>query len=355
MSANVNGKRQCVTCNKGSGILICDGCQQLFCSKHTIEHRQKLANQLDEVMQDYDLFQQELDKLKLNNSLLKKIDKWEEESITKIQVAAEVARADLMEILTNSKQRIFKTCHDIALNVQSSREADDFCESDIKEWMKKLDELKTQYTTPPTIKLTENKYSVIPLIMIKTNNSTKTMLRRSRSSLLCIAQERFSQVFGTAIIEDEDLLARHIGCRGEYGFVFGERQYSTGRHMIRFMIEFNRLFFDTYLGCVSSKLKNSTMNYNSSFVAGWFGCNEIYQHGICEANDKETGYDSSEIRTKDILCLTFDCDKHQIELTHESTNKTHILPVNLEKAPFPWQLFVVLSRPDDRIKILDNI
>ena len=70
-----------------------------FCGKHVIEHRQELAGQLDNIMQEHDLIQQEIEQPSLTiNSLLKQIDKWEKESIAKIQVAAETARATLEEI-----------------------------------------------------------------------------------------------------------------------------------------------------------------------------------------------------------------------------------------------------------------
>ena len=147
MSASVTGKKQCVTCNKSGGIMTCDGCQQSFCGKHVIEHRQELTNQLDGIMQEHDLLQQELEQSSIDNSLLQQIDKWEKESITKIQVAAEAARADLQQILDKSKEQISKTCHDIAINLRSSREADDFSENDLNRWMEQLKELKLEITS----------------------------------------------------------------------------------------------------------------------------------------------------------------------------------------------------------------
>ncbi|UJR32156.1 hypothetical protein I4U23_019623 [Adineta vaga] len=115
MSASAMNKKQCVTCNKSGGILICDGCQQSFCGKHVIEHRQELAGQLDNIMQEHDLLQQDLlQPSSKKDALLERIDHWEKYSIAKIQMAAETARTTLKELLEQSKERLAKKFPDIA-------------------------------------------------------------------------------------------------------------------------------------------------------------------------------------------------------------------------------------------------
>ena len=79
---------------------------------------------------------------------------------------------------------------------------------------------------------------------------------------------------------------------------------------------------------------------------------EVYQHKVVNRNSKDHGYKSDEIKTNDVLQLTFDCEKRQIELFQERTNKRHTLAVNIDKAPFPWQLLLVLSRNNDSVRIL---
>ncbi|CAF3468474.1 unnamed protein product [Rotaria sp. Silwood2] len=154
MSASASNKKQCVLCNKSGGIMICEGCQQAFCGKHVIEHRQTLSGQLDNIMQEHDLLQQELAQPSLKkNPLLKKIDKWEKDSIAKIQVAAETARKTLQELLEQSKERLSKTCRDITENLRASQEADDFSENDLQRWKKQLKELQLEITSPSSAKL----------------------------------------------------------------------------------------------------------------------------------------------------------------------------------------------------------
>jgi hypothetical protein len=286
MSASVSEKKQCITCSKSGGIMICDGCQQTFCGKHVIEHRQKLANQLDGIMQEHDLLQQELGQSSIDNFLLKQINKWEKESIRKIQLAAEAARADLVETLDRSKKQLSKACHDIAVNLRTSREADDFSENDLDRWMKQLKALKMEVTSPPSIKLIEDEHGVIPLIAIKKSRFTeKTSAKEKESSILIhsagrIAQERFSKVFGTVTLDEKGFVTRHVGRNSEYVSVLGKQLYSHGRQMVRFKIRFNDTLYNTYFGCISSQANVSTISYGSSFTVGWFGCNQIYHHGF---------------------------------------------------------------------------
>jgi hypothetical protein len=341
--------------------MVCDGCQQSFCGKHVIEHRQNLAKQLDVIMQEHDLLQQELGQSSIDNSLLKQINKWEKESITKIQVAAEAARADLVESLDRSKKQLSKACQDIAVNLRTSREADDFSENDLDRWIEQLKELKMEFTSLPSIKLIEDEHGAIPLIAIKSNRFTeKTSAKSDKSSIPTysvgrIVQERFSQAFGTVALEDEGFVARRVGRGWEYVSILGEQLYSHGRHMVRFLIKFDKNLHHIYFGCISSLASGKTLDHSSSFAVGWFGCNQIYQHGVRKGNYEKTRYDSSEIRSNDILHLIFDCEKRQIELFHERTNKINILSVNLDSAPFPWQLLIVLTAQDDCVRILPNI
>jgi len=356
MSASVTGKKQCATCSKSGGIMICDGCQQPFCGKHSVEHRQELTNQLDGIMQEHDLLQQELGQSSIDNSLLKQINKWEKESITKIQVSAEAARADLRQILDRSKEQISKACHDIAVNLRSSREADDFSEDDLNRWMEQLKELKLEITSPPSTKLVEDKHSPIHLITIKysTFKSTKPTKSKQISILepppLSVPREKFLRVFGRATLNEDGSGVWHTGDYREYVYILGEQLYSQSRHVIRFKIEYEDDVYNIFFGCISSQATNKEIKFSSSAATGWFGYNEAYQNGIVD----ESHYDSDTIKTNDILSLTFDCEKYQIELCHERKNKTYTLQIDIEKAPFPWRLLVVLDHFNDCVRILPN-
>jgi hypothetical protein len=305
-------------CPKSGGIMTCDGCLQAFCGKHSVEHRQQLTNQLDGIMQEHDLIQNELRQSSKHNSLSKKIDKWEKESITKIQFAAETARADLKRLLDTPKESISKACHDIAVNLRSSRENDDFSENDLTRWMDQLKELNLEIHSPSSFKLIEDKKSVIYLITIQNSNSTnkkhvgsRELFPSSRSPMLS-THERFSQVFGPAILEKEGLLAKYAGSTGAYAHILGEQLYSQGRYITRFKIQCNTKLYDIFFGCISSEGDTGSIRYDSPFAVGWYGANEVHRHGLYMSDSDIHGYDSNNIKTDDVLILTFDCEKKQL-------------------------------------------
>ena len=82
------------TCSK------CEGCSQIFCFNHLTDHRQELSQQLDEIEINRDIFRQTLNE-QINNPkkhlLIKQIDKWEEDSIKKIQQTAKECRQILLQ------------------------------------------------------------------------------------------------------------------------------------------------------------------------------------------------------------------------------------------------------------------
>jgi hypothetical protein len=338
-------KTQCITCNKSGGVITCNGCYQKFCGKHSIDHRQQLANQLDGIMQEHDLLKQELGQSFTDQTLFKNIDQWEKDSIAKIQITAETARVDLREMINKSKERFSKEYHDIAMNLRSSREADNYSEHELNHWKEQLKQLHLQIISPLSVQIIENEWSIIDLIETQNNNSIKNISTTN-------TQDRFSKVIGSAILNEGGFLAKHSDENWNYEYILGEQLYSNGRHTLRFKIEQNGIPYNIFFGCISSQAIGSRISIQSSFSVGWFGHNQVYQNGTRNSNPKLHGYNSSEIATNDILHLTFDCDKKQIELFHEDTNKTHILRVNIKKAPFPWQLLMVLTDKDDCVRIL---
>jgi len=343
----MNDKKQCVTCDKNAGIMTCNGCQQIFCGKHSIEHRQQLANQLDGMLREHNLLQREFERSFKVHPLFKKIDLWEKESIAKIQATAETARTNLRQMIDKSKEPLSKTYADIAMNLRSSREADDYSEKELNRWMKQLKQLKIEITSPLPVKLIENEWSVIKLITIKDDNT-------SRKMSISITQEKFSKVIGSVILDDDGLIAKHANNDWNYEYVLGEQFYSEGRHTILFKIEQSGIPYNIFFGCISSEAIQSRISVKSPFTVGWFGFNQVYQHGIRNDNLNLHGYNSNVIAANDVLYLTFDCDKKQIELFHEDTNKRHILSVNIEQAPLPWQLLMMLTDKDDCVRIIST-
>ncbi|CAF0766117.1 unnamed protein product [Adineta ricciae] len=350
MSASAVSKKQCVTCNKGGGVLTCDGCQQSFCGKHVIEHRQELAGQLDNIMQEHDLLQQEFHQpSSKKDSLLKKIDKWEKDSIEKIQIAAETARKALEEMLQQVKEEFATKFPIIVETLRASREADDFSEHDLDRWRKQLKELTAEMKSSSIASFVADKNEPIFLRKLQksgstpqppatTTNSTcpsSASTASSTASRKPRLQAGFAQILGPILIEDDGLCAKHTGLTSDYAYVRGRLLYSGGSHTIRF------------------KLEKFKKQYQISSV-GWFGYNQTYEHGSCVSDCKKHGYNSNKMEINDILRLTFDCDRRVIQLFHERLKLTHTLKVNIDETPYPWQLLVVLFHSGDCVKVLND-
>ena len=354
-------KRYCIACNKTGIIMLCDRCEQTYCDKHIAEHRQKLPNQLNEIMHEHELIQDELRQTTNNQSLFQTVDQWENDSIVKIQTTAQTLRDELREMITSSKQRLSTTCRDLVENLRSNRDQGAFCQHDLAQTMRQLQQLKSKVSSRLSVQLVEDKQSTIRLLTLK--GSDVRHEDHEKAKVISIAkrkgtseqQEHFSKIItGSASITHGGLLVKQTNSNSSPTYILGEQLYSKVRHTIRFRLEQCQTPYNIFLGGVSSKLTPDKIHYKSSSVAGWFHNNEVYHHGICDTNVKMHRYESSKLETSDIVSLTFDCDQKLIELYPERTKKIHELPIDTAKMPFPWQILIILSHENDAVKILYN-
>lgn len=102
-------KTFCSTCgNKSVGIFKCEGCGQTFCRKHSNEHRDHLNRQLDDIVLDFDVLQQTIVETKdvaNYHPVMQEIQKWEKESLEKIQQTANEARQRLNALIEVSQSK----------------------------------------------------------------------------------------------------------------------------------------------------------------------------------------------------------------------------------------------------------
>jgi len=171
MYASINSKKNCPKCEKGTGAFSCDGCQQSFCLKHVAEHRQELICQMDNIEQEHDIFQEDLlNQIEKQNEhiLFNRIDRWENESINKIEQIAKQSRIELKQILDNINNYGQKSLNKIFLKLRRAREFDDFFENDLARWTQQLNHLRAEIECMSNnINITnDNSTSVIKFIKI---------------------------------------------------------------------------------------------------------------------------------------------------------------------------------------------
>jgi hypothetical protein len=330
-SSTEETKVLCVVCNKAKGIYKCEGCSRIFCPKHSIDHRNELNVQLEEVAVTHDLVQQTLIQQEQDpqqHPLLKKINQWEKKSIDIIRQTAEKARNELLKGATRYTTEVKQKLQILSNELRQGREDNDFSEIDLRKWTQKLEELKTELLNPVNITIREDSTPLITNIGIDCQDATDV----------------FERVCSNAQIKENGRLA--VGT-GEHTEIRGKREYNTGRYTLRFGVE--QLVQNGWImfGIISKSESMKNTSYTSPSTYAWSNRNQIYANGLYK------GEDTLEITQNDIIILTLDCDQRKIELKNKRMNRGIELSVDINKCPFPWQLHLNLLVANTRVRILN--
>jgi hypothetical protein len=147
--ATTNDKTRCIVCDKDRTTFKCRGCVEEFCYKHLGEHQQELNKQLDEIEVNRDLFRQsptEKTEIPNNHTMIQQIDKWEHDSINKIQQTAEEAREILLNNTTEYIHQIEIKLNKLTDNVRQCRQENDFNEINLRHFQEELKQLTKELT-----------------------------------------------------------------------------------------------------------------------------------------------------------------------------------------------------------------
>ena len=356
--ASVTTKKTCAKCNKGAGIAMCHGCEQSFCTKHFIEHRQELSLQMDNVGQEHDVLCRDLTNEQGTHPLLDRINQWEQESIIKIQVAAEMTRADLQQLLKKAKSNLKTSVTKMTEELQSSRESDDYTEVDIKKWTNQLQELRKMLESPLTISINYeyDSRSVIRLIKVSNEQSSSSLNQASQvhelndrisSNLGMTVRERFADMFRHITLLEGGLVAIRKDDSIYESYVGGIGQYSSGTHYIRFRIEKRNPFGSFFLGIVSGSEIMTNNILQSTSCHGW----RDLDYYIVGGKENSQSYDRI-IKTGDEVTLMLDCTNLRIQLEHYRTKRIVDMPIDLRLCAFPWKIVIAMCVKNDCVRIL---
>jgi hypothetical protein len=336
--ASTSSRKHCANGDdcKQSAAALCEGCSKALCTKHFIDHRRLLGEELNLIITEHDQFQQTLDQQKNNSDShpsIKQINEWENESIVRIQQKAKELREQLLQLTIVHLDDISKKLRNLSETLQEGREHDSFVETDLQQWKKTIDDLKSNFDSPSTFSI--SRHNENPLV-------------QNISVDLMETTELFERVFDNRIrIEDNGQVAIH-DATNNYSEIRGKNVYESGRHRIRLRIEQSTDSW-TLLGINSESALLQNRSFKSKSAYGWVNNNFLWLNGECQPN-KSTA--RIEMKTNDTISLLFDCDNHKISMTNERTNAKYELPVNIDHCPFPWQLHVNLSEPNSRVRIL---
>jgi hypothetical protein len=354
--ASTSSKTPCVTCGKGAGLFKCEGCLQTFCTKHVVEHRQTLHQQLDEIIMEHDCLQQTIVENKNQcHPLLNYIYEWEEKSIKKIQQLARETREKVDELENEQKSQFLYTILNVKFmyvyigtvseelkvltgRIKKAREEDDFFETDLNKWISTLERLKHELMTSP-LSSSVKEDQTVPLIY-----QLKLIPKTSNSKFLEMEDENISQhlqnelklmsredIFGCclpgATIEDNGRLVIHSkgGCSVE---VRGKVEYSSGKHRFRLQIDKNTLGLWVFFGIISTLTPMAINSCESSSAYGWVDYNDFFLAGVRQ-NNQITGK-FSHTREKDIISLMFDCTTRKIHYMNERSQQSQQLDIDIK-------------------------
>jgi len=367
--ATTAAKKPCGKCSKGGGVTTCDGCQQSFCTKHFVEHRQELSQQMNNISQDHELFRRDMTKEIPKHPFLTRIDTWERESIGKIQATAEAARADLRQLLDRTKNDLKNSVEKMTYELHSCQQSDDFTENDLKRWAEQLKELRKKLDTPSTIFIgnDDDTKSSIRLIRVYDKQHHQQQQQRPFSSMIrppeqrihnikdikgtvSVINEKFGEIDGKATLSEDNLLVTCcLASILTQPIIYGVNRYSTGKHQIRFRIEKMgdlRLFFGIIRSLENISRSGQAQNNNNSLY-GWWDLNEAIVNGKVQTSKYR-----NIVTTGDELTLIIDCNNKQIQLQHHRTKRLAQLLIDLDKCPFPWKIVIRLQSAGDCIRIL---
>jgi hypothetical protein len=355
-------KKTCVRCVKGgTGIVTCDGCLQSFCHKHLAEHRAELLEQMNSIDDQCEHVRQSIAKENDPSPILSAIDHWEQQSIDKIRLTADNARDDVHKSTERTLDDFNIAINNITTKIQSSREANDGTESDIKKWNEQLKILQDLLKEPFPISLItdEKAKTTINIIKVKYEPPVTDALRAKlkfqhhltskkeshspdSKHITIEGDERFGRGAGHVTLSDDDSVATFVG----YSSICGKKLYSSGTQRIRFRIIAQKnegIFF----GVMSSKHAITARASELPSVYGW----RDFDRPIMNGNAQLKSYKERNIEPGDRLTLTVDCTNSKLTLTHHQLEGKIYLSIDSKKCPLPWKL-LVSSFGDDVIAIV---
>jgi DNA repair exonuclease SbcCD ATPase subunit len=182
----VGGKNNCAICGKERRTVLCDGCSKTFCYNHLNDHRQELSKELDEIEVTRDIFRQTLTEQTSEprkHPLMKQIDKWDRDSIRKIQETAEEARQQLFQHITEHITEIEVRLNKLTDQVRTSRQDNDFVETELNQWKHELQRLEEELNKPSRIVLQRDTVPLVTKINIDVTIGTGSNVYIEKGSM----------------------------------------------------------------------------------------------------------------------------------------------------------------------------
>ena len=267
------------------------------------------------------------------HSLMKKITKWENESISKIHQTANDLRQQLKQVYTKHTIQLSKSFTKLSHDLNQARFEKHLLENDLNNWMNKLQELKIEFQHPRTINIHEEKYP----------NAFINPIKISQISL-----DTFHQSIGDINANNQAYTIVH-GPTVNDATIRGKNEYYSGLH--RFCFHIDRLGLPRWIffGIISKNMPSETSLYRTSSVFGWAGHHQVWLNG--KHFQKFNGY-LSDMNENDTIEFSIDCDRQVISLKNQSTGSIYEMMIPIVQCPLPWVLYIGLYGANDQIRLV---
>ena len=216
-------------------------------------------------------------------------------------------------------------------------------EVDLRAWMNKLEQLKSDVTTSsPKVRLYEDTSKVL----INTISITQ-------AKSLTSSEERFVEYLGSVRIKNDGRMILHSDLEQSPAFVRGKNEYSTGRHQIQVLITKTSADYVMSFNITSKTIPISQTLSNGKRIAyGWFTDDRI-NYPESHRQPKK-GFKDFQGETTLELQIIIDCTHRKISYINQRTHNTGEMNVNTDLCPFPWQLEFYLFNFNDRVELLSS-
>jgi hypothetical protein len=139
---------------------------------------------MNNIGQRYESFKRDFNQQNKNKMLLLQIDRWEKESIAKIQSHAKATRVDLKRLTEESTNRLSNFMNKLSNELRLSQENDEYIEDDLNQWTKQLEEFQKEFEKLSVIELSEDSSSLFHLIKIKSSKERQKNKLNSSSRVV---------------------------------------------------------------------------------------------------------------------------------------------------------------------------
>lgn len=161
----------CITDCKTKPILTCLGCpDEIYCNLHHKQHREDLNQQLENLIDKCNQFNEEIEIQTANpemHALVRKIDEWKKNSIANIEQVAEETRERLLPHVVGFIPRVKQQLNPLTYELHRSHECEAFVDTDIKNWTNELERLKDLLNNPPYFTIRQDSTSLVTQISLE--------------------------------------------------------------------------------------------------------------------------------------------------------------------------------------------